>query len=327
MIKVIVYVLLLLGLFSSAHSSEKSLLLQIIPMLGNLNLQQESEVAACKVNGFTAPPIDFDDQEQRELYEFLRRVDPEHGLQLFLCDPQDVSFWLDMDADMSTVLHETNHFFDASLSWELPPSGPFKYFLLGQVFTTTLNGQTQNYSIVGETLPESLKTTMRYETYIEESRQVSGNRFEILLDELNAYTGDAYFQLQYMKNRVATPLPLGQFQIDGMVNFMVYLQYYLHTARLNYPGTYGFISGAPEVTAYIQYVWSLAEEILDEAYIYLATEQPEHFFDTFFGASGLDHLRVAYSSEALAELDLLGIEHVADEHWQESYYAYSQQGQ
>lgn len=318
--KEILIIIFLLSSSLQTFAGEKSMLLKIVPLLSNL--QQDIQIEECKVGHSSATRIDLSNEAVRGVYDFLSSVDPEHSFQLFLCDSEEMMWWLNNGTGVSTAIHETNHMFDFDLTFDDPPAGQAKYFLLGNVFTTSIQGTTQNYSIVGETIPEYLKTAMRYSVYIIDSQGVSGNRFEVLLDELNAYTGDAYFQLQYMESRKATSLAMEQFQIDGMVDFMVYLEYYLRSARLHYPGTYRAIASDPAVKTYIQYVWTLAENILEASYTFLENDQPFQFFYPSPGATGLDHLKTAYSDEGLAELNLLGISHVEYDHWQSTYFSY-----
>ncbi|HEV8315063.1 MAG TPA: hypothetical protein VGQ23_18520, partial [Burkholderiaceae bacterium] len=58
----------------------------------------------------------------------------------------------------------------------------------------------------------------------------------VLLDELNAYTGAAQFELGLLSNAVYSSLRSpGNIDIGGMIDFMMFMPSYLKAARLNHP--------------------------------------------------------------------------------------------
>ena len=136
---------------------------------------------------------------------------------------------------------------------------------------------------------------------------------------------DPKFQINFRKSELEKNTnhynAYGQFQIGGVVNFMVYLEYYLKTARLNYPEAHEHINQQNTID-YIQYLWSMAEEILIKSYPYLMENRNSKyiFFTLDEKASGLEHLKVAYSDEVLLELDSLGISHRDYDFWQSTYF-------
>jgi len=279
----------------------------------------------------TSPEVDLSDSKTKAIHDILLATDPNNGYQLFMRHHKDFMDWINHDTSLSTAIHETNHGIDSILDM-CNPSMKSKYFSLGDIYITDLNGDTANYSIVEETIPYELKSASRYDTYIEDSKNYNGNRFNILLDEINAYTGDAWFKVRFresgMKENTQYYSIYGYFQIDGVIDFILYLEYYLKSARLYYPETYNSIKQQPETLAYIQYILQKAEEVIEVSFPYIIENidggSESIFFGSYYGegTSGKDRLKQAYSSDALMELDNLGISHVDYSHWQSTYFSY-----
>jgi hypothetical protein len=113
------------------------------------------------------------------------------------------------------------------------------------------------------------------------------------------------------------------FQVDGIVDMMLYLQYYLKSARTNYNDTYKAINEEATV-AVISFFWNEAERALIRAYPYYEEAINSNGQSSFFQThddyiSGLEILKAVYSSEALIELDKLGIDHRTYDDWNSSY--------
>lgn len=290
------------------------------------NIPESAECIRYFSTELTQNDIDTSNEKVKAIADILEITDPNNGYQLFLRNNKDFMIWIDMGTSLSTAIHEANHMIDSSLRYNCTPKGKAKYFSLGDIYTTDLIwDKTEHYSIVEESIPSVLKTTSRYDIYILGMKEANGNTFQTLLDELNAYIGDAYFQINFRKSELEKNTnhynAYGQFQIGGVVNFMVYLEYYLKTARLNYPEAHEHINQQNTID-YIQYLWSMAEEILIKSYPYLMENRNSKyiFFTLDEKASGLEHLKVAYSDEVLLELDSLGISHRDYDFWQSTYF-------
>jgi hypothetical protein len=279
--------------------------------------------------------VDLSHPTVKSIHDLLQEVDNKHGYQLFMRHHNEFLRWIDIGAPLSTAIHETNHAIDSLLRL-CEPNGNAKYYFFGEVHLSDLDWtDTTNYSIVEETIPTALKSAFRYETYITGSKEMNGNTFQILLDELNAYTGDAWFQINFAASGKTTATTqyysaYGTFQIDGMIDFMLYLEYFLKSARLNYPDAYATIVDQPQTLAYINYIWQKAEEALEAAYPYIIADRGAQsiFFASHYGegTSGLDRLKATYSDDALAQLDALGIAHKSYSYWSNTYFAFNYNG-
>ncbi len=270
--------------------------------------------------------LDLSDTRVKEIHDALKKADPVHAYQVLIRSPDDFMQWINMNTTLSGAVHETNHEIDSDLS-VCSPFLKSKYLSVGNLYPIDLEfGDTAHYSIVEETIAPSLKNSSRYEMYIEGTKDYNGNDLRMLLDELNAYAGDAWFQMQFQNSGLPGETDYyktSQFQLDGVVNFMVYLQYYLKSARLNYPDTYQFIQTNQTVLGFLQHLWTNAEELLNEAYPLIMSSVPtQYIFFTSDEATGLDHLKAAYSDDLLAELDKLDIVHFPASVWENTYFSY-----
>jgi len=285
--------------------------------------------------------LDLANPVTKEVYNALKLADPYHAYPLFLQVSADFLNWTTTySAGLSTSVHESNHFIDSALETGTITTSAYPdglsfnctelsgelFYLLGKVYQTSIeNKQTENYSIVEETIDAKFKTASRYNTYIEGAKNYD-NDFAVLLDELNAYVGDGWFQLQFQKSGLSEQgeyYSEKQFQIDGIANFMLYLQHYLKSARLNYPETYAAISSQKDTIGYINKTWSLAEKVLTDAYAILTQNNSLNYIFFTLGneASGIAHLKAVYTDELLNELDLLGISHQNNSYWDSSYFS------
>ena len=278
-------------------------------------LSQAQAVASLSISG----------ADMQQVADILQATSPNHGYQLFARLPSTVMWWVRSQAgpldiaSIGSAVHETNHEFDRAMRNTCNSDHKARLLLDGAVIQTDLiSGQllTANYSIADETIPASLKTALRY-YYITRSATVPGNDFAIMLDELNAYTGAAEFELDLLSSATYSPLmPQGvkaDVNAGGQVDFMLYTLAYLKAARLNHPATYTAIQGQANTIAYIQLVWARAEANLVALYPYTVLS----------GAGGMvvskDALAAAYSSDFIAELDNLGITHQPLSAWSATY--------
>jgi len=294
-----------------------------------------SDSAECiryKSNELTKDDIDLSKPRNRSINDALEIADSKNAYQLFLRNNDDFMVWIDrFDTSLSVATHEANHGIDTKL-FSCLPKDKEKYFSLGKIYVTDLSGKTENYSIVEETIPNNLKSIdafSRYQIYIQNSKKYTGNKFNVLLDELNAYVGDTWFQVNFKESELneksSNYHAYNIFQVDGVANFMVYLEYYLKSARINHPHTYEEVNKKLTVE-YIQYIWSKAEEVLIASYPYIVTDSGTKsiFFSSLEGtASALEHLKIAYSSDALLELDKLGISHLQYDTWNSTFFSES----
>ncbi|SFV55844.1 hypothetical protein MNB_SV-9-166 [hydrothermal vent metagenome] len=272
--------------------------------------------------------IDLSNPKVKEIHDILKESDINNGYQIFLRKNATFMSWINNNSTLSTAIHETNHAIDGKIEY-CNPNDIAKYFSLGHIYITDLKyDDTKHYSIVEETIPEKLKIGSRYELYIEGTKKASANRFNVLLDELNAYTGDAWFQVNFRRSglpKESKYYTTSQFQIDGVIDFMIYLEYYLKSARLNYPDTYNKIISQPNTIKYIQYIWIKAEEVIEASYIYITDNKYSKYIffkNNLLELSARDKLKEIYLDDAISELDLIEIEHTNYNHWQKRYFNY-----
>ena len=282
-----------------------------------------TSLADCtNVQSLTLPTPTFTDQDSKAASEILALVDPTQGAAELARVPASFMWWLRSAGatvnmtSISVAIHESNHQIDRLLSKVCSTDGLARFFVDGKVYTTGLkSGTTENYSLVQEAYPTALKTTRagRFDVYITGSAAASGNGFSILLDELTAYTAGAKFEV----NLLATPAlkyaaTAGDQNLGGMVDFMLYLQTYLQASRLNHPATYLTIQGQAQTLAFMQFVWTRAENILAAAYPFSNTGGGNQVVP-------LDVVAQIYSPGFLSELDRLGIAHKTAADWSTTY--------
>ena len=275
-------------------------------------LSQAQAVASLSING----------ADMQLVSDILKATSPNHGYQLFARMPGTLMWWLRSQGsiDMGTVgaaVHETNHAFDNAIRQVCNSDQKARLLLDSVVNATDVvngNGSTANYSIAGETIPVSLKASRRYEIYITGAAEANGNDSAVMLDELNAYTGGAEFELGLLSNSSYSALKnSGDFNAGGQVDFMLYTLAYLQASRLNHPITYSNIVSQTNTIKYIQTVWTRAEANLVALYPYTSLA----------GTGGMvvsrEALAAAYSLAFIGELDRLGITHKSAADWSGTY--------
>jgi hypothetical protein len=269
--------------------------------------------------------VDLSDPTRKYIHDALESIDYDHAYQIFLQSPNNLMIWIydkeNIDMGMlAGAVHEANHMLNSNLSFSSTSEYQSKYFFLGDIYTTGLNFEnTVNYSIVEETIPQDLKSHNRYKTYIEGSKDVNGNNFSVILDEFTAYLGGALFEYRYFISDRMEVLPSNQTRTSdsnpaGTVNFMVYLQCYLKSARANYTDAYNSIKTQRSTLRYIETLWSAAERMLVELHPYTIENKTRIKF-----AIPIDYFKAAFSKDLLEELDLLGIPHMHYSDWSQTY--------
>ncbi|MEP7295745.1 MAG: hypothetical protein ABI702_06105 [Burkholderiales bacterium] len=266
-----------------------------------------------------APAITAADMQS--VSDVLTATDPQHGYAEFARLPAIFMWWVrtspsvNMDS-ISTAIHESNHVADLNLlSQACNTDGLARYYADSQAHVTGLsNSGTDNYSIVSETYPSALKAprALRYDLYVTGSASSNGNRFNVLLDELNAYSGAANFEAKLLASSYSYLATPGDKNAGGMVDFMLFTQSYLKAARLNHPASYVAIQSSGQTLAYLQFAWTRAERILATMYPYSVSAG---------GGQGVpvDVIAQIYSAPFLSELDALGIAHKTAADWSTTY--------
>lgn len=265
--------------------------------------------------------LDLSNANIKALNDYLPAVDSAHAYKVFIRRPADFVNWVVAGGGTVNIdsiglsTHETLHMVDTALA-ACAPAGTAKYLFMGTVVATDLQaGMTDNYGIVDETLDAALKTGLRYNTYIVAAPTHPGNDFRVLLDELAAYTGGAYTEVQMIaQGKAAGDTRSLDVNLGGMVQFMVYLENYLKAARLNHPATYATIKNSTTTISAIQTIWTQAEQVLQKAYPSTkAGAAPQLTVDaSYFSA--------AYSAALLSELNAIGVtSHATAASWSGTY--------
>lgn len=256
--------------------------------------------------------------------DILQALSPAHGYSELARLPGTFMWWLRGDASvdmlsLGAAVHETNHKIDSTLRNICNSDGLARFFADGVVHVTDISRSEKlaNYSIAGETYPANLKAArgFRYEAYVTAAASSSGNDLSILLDELNAYTGTAQLEVSLFANPAYAYLTTkADADVGGMADFMLFLQAYVKSARLNHPKTYAMIQAQPLTRSFIQFAWSRAEGVLASAYPYSTAAS---------AGNGVrvsnEVIKAIYSADFLQELDLLGIAHKAPQDWAGTY--------
>lgn len=270
----------------------------------------------------TAPTPNFVGADAQAAAAVLAAVDLAHGSSELSRLPAYFTWWLRSagaavdETTLGVAIHETNHKIDFALRYVCNTDGLARYFVDGQVHATGLMaGTTSNYSIAAETYPAALKAprALRYDLYITGSAASNGNDFSVLLDELTAYTGGAGFEFSMLGNSTYAYLARsGDMNAGGAADFMLFMQAYLKSARLNHAATYAAIQSSGQTLAYVQFAWSRAERILSAMYPYSVAGGGTQVVP-------VDVITQIYSATFLSELDLLGITHKTAADWSTTY--------
>lgn len=258
-------------------------------------------------DGDSAAALDLSNASISAVNDFLLAADQVHAHKVFIRAPGDFVNWIvnaGGTVDLLSVgvaTHETLHKVDTALRSCAPVLAAKYQFMGSQLITDLEPGTTSNYAIVAETIDPALTSAPRYSTYIATASSSNGNDFSVLLDELAAYTGGAYTEVQLLQQgKVGGTTGSLDVNLGGMVNFMVYLENYLKSARLNHTAQYDAIKNSASTVAAIQAIWSRAEQILQDGYSFTASGDPKLIVD---GA----YFKAAYSASLLAELDAIGV--------------------
>lgn len=262
--------------------------------------------------------LDLSNSEIKKVNDYLLEVDPDHAYKVFVRRPADFVNWMAATGGKANLLtvgtatHETQHMTDTVLRG-CPTAGVYKALLHGVILSTGITaGETSSIGMIDAVVAPALKGEARYGTYVASAP--AGNDFTVLLDELAAYAGAAHTDVQMIaKGKAADMTGTVDANIGGTVNFMVYLQYYLQAARLNYPTTYDNIRNDPLAITAIQAIWSRAEQALRDSYAYTQEGATPRLVvnSTYFDA--------AYSAALLAELDAIGVTHATRASWSGTY--------
>lgn len=299
-------------------------ILIVILSIGQISLSQEETPLASEILANHCLSIITNSNTADSIYSELHSLDTLHSAMVYQYTSDKVNQWLSFGDYLETAIHESNHHLNRILSRECEPLNNRKFFLIGHVYSTDLQvGQTPSISIINQTMPPLLQSSSRYGLYISANPNVQRNTLSSLLDELTAYTGEAWIHLQKVDNPSTNPtLNYSQYQIDGMVNFMLYLQAYLKSARLYYPNDYAKIQAQEKTLAYMETVWKQAEDIIIASYPHIQNDRAaQHFFYSSDGtASASEHLKLIYSTDMLMELDGLDIAHLNLEDLQNTYF-------
>lgn len=283
--------------------------------------------AVCrKFRGVSEPLVQREvADDERIVGELLKDASPEYGHVLFAASSEEMMWWIRTVGSVSFVAlsigaHEASHAVHNALT--RCNQGDATYFLKGMPIRTEHRfGDTPQYSILERMLPEHLKSAFalsRYRRYIEGSRNVPGNDFSILLDELVAYTGAAELEISLAQSIKYASLLDSKFDgfdgnAGGTVEFMAFIVAYLKCVRLEYPVAYDTLTRQPKLLGVLEQAWASGERSLVRL-----REFPQGSLGSKLSIS-LDALRTAYSADFLGELDRLGVRHAPENAWDTTY--------
>lgn len=272
-------------------------------------------------------------EEESKIYtnlgEMLKDIDEECAYQIYLKDSVDLQKWIDTltvnskyNLDVLLVaLHETNHMINARLSgvnteiyiitngtpyernaisFGTPDNYNFTLFSYGNIFVTGLDYKSNiiETNIISETIPhKNFKNDHIYKFYIE-----NNGKLQNLLDEWNSFNVQDNYFIKY-NDFIKYPNLMDRY--GNTVKFMLYLQCYLKSTRLNYQYAYDQIKNNSELIELIQFLWLKSEETLDNGFDLINLNK--------------QYFEYMYSDDFLQELDYLGIQHQNMKHWKKTY--------
>lgn len=267
--------------------------------------------------------LDLINPNIKAVHDEVKAVDPTHAYRVFVRQPGQFVNWIVTAGgtvnveSLGVATHETSHQLNAALKVCAPRAADLvaKYFFFGSELVTDLRtGDTDHISIVDETIAAGLKSHFRYATYITGVGGAAGNDFRVALDELAAYVGAAHTEQLYIASgKAAGDNRVLDINLGGTVNFMVYLQNYLMSARLNHPASHTAIQSSPATIAAIQAIWTRAESVLRDSYSLTQAGSVPRL------TVSRDYFEAAYSPALLAELDAIGVTHATRASWTASY--------
>lgn len=277
-----------------------------------------SDCAALQAPSVDAPTIVGADMQSAS--NILSTVDLLHGYAEFSRLPAPFMWWVRTagvsvdESSLGTAVHESNHLIDFALRAICHDDDVARFFADSQIHVTDLvAGSTAPFDIVAETFPAALKVSraMRYNVYIAGAEGLADD-LDGVLEELNAYTGGANFELRLLSGPYAFLAQGGDLNAGGTVDTMSYLLCYLQAARLNHPATYALVASQPDTIAFLQFAWSRAEAMLVAMYPYSSAAGGTQLIP-------LDALAMVYSPAFISELDRVGIAHRVAGGWKASY--------
>lgn len=260
--------------------------------------------------------VDLSNPTIKAVNDFVLAVDPEVTYKVFVRRPEDfvnriaaTSGKVDL-ASLPGAAHDTLHLTHAVLQL-CAPTG-YKALFKGTIHDTGLQaGDTAAIGILDAAMPGGLKGGARYKKYILDAAVTDD--FTTLLDEFVAHTTGARAEVEMLKaGRVGGYSGTLDGNLAGMVEFMLYLEAYLESARVGEPATYAAIQASGGTKAALQAAWSEAERVLKAAYPYVKSGDARL-------AVGTGFLQMAYTDPNLAELDGLGITHLLADDWLGTY--------
>lgn len=297
-------------------------------------------VADCTKFATTNLLSNVTDPDAQEIDRVLQAVDPSGAYQLFLRASDQVVWWTRSTAEgvasskeeksvniltLGTGVHEALHLAGGLLKVVCTSDRYFRYYIDGTIYTSGLRyGDTSTISTASEQYPTGLQTSraQRYSSYVVTDGSYTANQFQVLLDELAAYSVAAGVEQKILSNTSYSYLndvfarqKLGlDINSGGMVDFMHFMLSYLKAARLSHTSTYTAIAGQPATLAIMQLLWTKAEGVLASTYPYSVKAGKNIIIPT-------DVIASIYSPTFLMELDLLGITHKSAADWSTTYLA------
>ena len=148
-------------------------------------------------------------EDVSEAMSILNQIQSPHAERIAKEAMPVVAWWLRLQGSKSFIsiaiaVHEANHWMKQK--WTACFNGANAYHLNGNIFKTQLRqGESRHISIVMNSLSAEYKnkTPFRLKNYIIDSREIQGNQFTVLLDELVAYTGAAQVELALIQKSAA----------------------------------------------------------------------------------------------------------------------------
>ena len=267
--------------------------------------------------------LNLNDPQINQINAIARDVDPDFGWRMFIRAPEKFINWAiagnpttkRLDASsFGVATHETLHEISDTITDKCPTANTYKLTWENFTYRTQLVfGTTPRYNIVDTVMPANLKSSSRYNLYILNNGNASGNNFRVLLDELAAYTSGAVSEYRWSSTRGHPSTIYIETNLAGMVEFMAWTQAYLKAVRESDPAAWNVINSDTQAKAALQAVWTRAETTLEQAYAQtLPAANPRLLYDPLV----FDYV---YQAGPLNELSRLGITTRARNSWVGSY--------
>ncbi|MEI8363689.1 MAG: hypothetical protein WCG35_10800 [Betaproteobacteria bacterium] len=232
-----------------------------------------------------------DDNEVAQIDKLLSEIDPSHSGQILRIAPDELMWWIAfMNNDVNffsigVAVHETNHSINRILT-NCSNLGGASYFFANNIYYTSIRpSSTPSYGNATKVISKDIILSldpMRFKFYLMGIGNTPQAGFDVLLDELVAYTGAAAFEEKMLadpnlNNLIVKDDYSYDVNIGGMVEFILFFEAYLKFIRINDEVLYNRILSDRQLRTLLAKIVVSAESTLVKVSFYAGTSKKSGF--------------------------------------------------